>query len=62
MRLQYVDYSKNYQCQQQNEIQSAYFGHKSFSLFTACAYFRLIDHNEMKSLPITVTTEASDKS
>ena len=38
------------------------FGHKSFSLFTACAYFRSIADNEVKSLPITVTTEASDKS
>ena len=42
-------------------MQSAYFGHKSFILFTACTYFRSIDDNEVKSLPITVTTEPSDK-
>ena len=57
----HVDYNKNSQCQQQNEIQSAFFGHKSFSLFTAYVYLRSIDDNEVKSLPITITTEASDK-
>ena len=60
--LIHADYSENYQCQQQNEIQRAYFEHKSFSLFTARAYFRSIDDNEVKSLPITVTTETSGKS
>ena len=44
-----------------NEIQSAHFGHKSFSLLTACAYFRSIDDNEVKPLPIAITMEASDK-
>ena len=61
-KLILVDYSENYQYQMQNEIQSAYFGHKSVSLFTACAYFRSIDDNEVKSLPITITTEGCDKS
>ena len=60
--LIHADYSGNYQCQQQNEIQRAYFEHKSFSLFTARAYFRSIDDNEVKSLPITITTETSGKS
>jgi len=30
----HLDYSENYKCKQQNEIQSAYFGNKGFSLFT----------------------------
>ena len=60
--LIHADYSENYQCQQQNEIQRAYFEHKSFSLFTARAYFRSTDNNEVKSLPITITTETSGKS
>ena len=34
-----VDYSKKYVNQEQQEIQSAYFGHECFSIFTACCYF-----------------------
>ena len=58
----YVDFSENYKSQQQNEIQSAYFGHSTFSLFTACVYYRNTDDGEVKKIPMTVTTEASDKS
>ena len=46
--------------QQQNEIQSAYFGNKSFSLFTTCSYYRSTD-GEIEKIPITVTSEESDK-
>ena len=52
----HVHYNKNYQYQQQNEIQSVYFGHNSF-----CAYFRSLDDNEVKSLLVTITMEASEK-
>ena len=58
--LIHLDYSENYKCKHQNEIQSAYFGNKSFSLFTACTYY-CKDANIQK-LPITVTTEENDKS
>ena len=34
-----VDFSKNYQNKQRHEIQSAYFGHEDFTLFTAACYF-----------------------
>ena len=30
-----VDFSKNYENKQKHEIQSAYFGHEAFTLFTA---------------------------
>ena len=60
--LIHIDYSEDYQCQQQIKIQNAYFGHKSFSLFTACGYFRSTDDNEVRFLPITIATEASEKS
>ena len=60
--LIHVDYCENYQCQQQNEIQSAYFGHKSVSLLTERACFRSINYNEVKSFLIDVTTEAFDRS
>ena len=35
-----LDYSENYSNIQQGKIQSAYFGHDSFSIFTACCYLR----------------------
>ena len=36
--LVHVDFAENYRNDQQNEIQSAYFGHQSFSFFTSCYY------------------------
>ena len=60
--LIHLDYSENYKSQDQNEIQSAYFGHPSFSLFTACPYYRCSETKEIKTMPTTITSEASDKS
>ena len=57
----HVDYSKNYKDKEQNEIQSAYFGHNSFSIFTACCYTRGIDGTPLNE-NITVTSEATDHS
>ena len=54
--LIHIDYSENYKSKHQNEIQRAYFGNKSFSLFIACTYY------QNGKLPITITTEESDKS
>lgn len=55
-----MDYSENYANQDQNQIQSAYFGQNCFSIFTACCYLSvdgiLVNEN------ITVTSEASDHS
>ena len=51
-----LDYSENYKSKHQNEIQSAFFGNKSVSLFTAYTYY------QNGKLPITITTEESDKS
>ena len=56
----HLDYSENYKCKQQNEIQSAYFGNKGFSLFTACAYHS--KDGKLSKMSITVTTEENDKS
>ena len=36
----YVDFAESYRNDQQNEIQNAYFGNQSFSLFTSCCYFK----------------------
>ena len=53
--LIHLDYRENYKSKHQSKIQSAYFGNKSFSLFTACTYY------QNGKLPITITTEESDK-
>ena len=39
-----VDFSRNYENKQLHEIQSAYFGHKCFTIFTAACYI----HKEVK--------------
>ena len=36
-----VYYSENYTNKDQGQLQSAYFGQKSFSLFTACCYLKV---------------------
>ena len=54
--LIHLGYSENYKSKHQNEIQSAYFSNKSFSIFTACMYY------QNSKLPITITSEESDKS
>ena len=59
--LIHVDYSENYNNKQQWEIQSAYFGHASFSIFTACCYFK-DESNAINKEAITVTSETSDHS
>ena len=35
-----VDFSRNYDNKQANEIQSAYFGHDTFTLYTVCCYWK----------------------
>ena len=38
--LLHVDYAESYENKQQDECKSAYFGHTTFSLFTAAVYIR----------------------
>ena len=59
--LIHVDYSENYNNKQQWEIQSAYFEHASFSIFTACCYFK-DESNAINKEAITVISETSDHS
>ena len=49
--LIHFDYTKNYKSKHRNEIQSAYFGNKSFRFFTGCTYY------QNGQLSITITTE-----
>ena len=57
----HVDYSENYKDKEQEEIQSAYLGHNSFSIFTACCYTRGIDGTLLNE-NFTFTSEATDHS
>ena len=59
--LIYIDYSESYKNKQQDEIQSAYFGLSTFSLFTACVY-HLDSIGDLVKRPITVVSESSDYS
>ena len=58
---QNVDHSETYNNKQQWEIQSAYFGHASFSIFTAHCYFK-DESNAISKEAITVTSETFDHS
>ena len=57
-----VDYSESYCNKQQGEIQSAYFGHTNFSIFTVCGYFRKETSSDLTKVPITIVSEAKDQS
>ena len=58
--LLHVDFSESYKNANQDEIQSAYFGQSSFSIFTACAYRST--NGEIRTIPITVPTESNEHS
>ena len=55
-----VDYSESYANQEQGQIQSAYFGQQTFSIFTACCYLRF--DGQIINENVTITSEASDHS
>ena len=57
----HVDYSQNYKDQEQDKIQSAYFGHNSFSIFMACCYTPGIDGTLLNE-NFTVTSETTHHS
>ena len=57
--LIHLDYSESYENKQQREIQSAYFGHTTFSIFTACFYFLDVD-NRVTCKSIAITSELPD--
>ena len=57
--LVHVDFAGNYRNDQQHEIQSAYFGHESLSLFTSCCYYK-DEENNLQQKSIVVVTENSD--
>ena len=58
--LLHVDYSENYSNIQQGEMRCAYFGHDSFSIFTACCY--LCKECDLINENISIISEAKDHS
>ena len=57
--LVHVDFAESYRNDQQNEIQSSYFGDQSFSLFTSRCYFEGVT-TEIRNKSVVVLTENSD--
>ena len=58
--LLHVDFSESYKNGNQDEIQGAYFGQSSFSIFTACAY--TCTNRKIRIIPITATTVSNEHS
>ena len=58
--LVHVDYAESYENKQQDECQSAYFGHTQFSIFTAAAYIRY--QGELVKESVVIVSEAKDHS
>ena len=54
-----LEFRRHYGNLKQNEIQSPYFGNDSFSLFTACLFFK--KHDKTKNVHVRITTEGPDK-
>ena len=58
--LVHVDYAESYKNSQQNEIQSAYFGNSTFSIFTACCYTKPYGDDKMKKDSVVVISESKE--
>ena len=62
--LVHVNYAESYKNSQQDEIQSAYFGNNTFSIFTACCYTKSIGTEDaedgMKKDSFVVVSESND--
>ena len=54
-----LKFSRHYGNLKQNEIQSPYFGNESFSLFTACLFFK--NQDKTKNVHVRITTKDPDK-
>ena len=58
--LVHVDYAESYKNSQQNEIQSAYFGNSTFSIFTACCYRKSLDNGGLKKDSTVVVSNSKE--
>ena len=53
-----IDFPESYKNEQQDVIQSAYFGNQCFSIFTACCYFNV--QGKIKNDNVVVVTKRSE--
>ena len=53
-----IDFPESYKNDQQDAIQSAYFGNQSFSIIVTCCYFNI--DGKIKSSNVIVVTERLD--
>ena len=60
--LIHVDCSESYSSVQQDEIQSAYFGHQNFSIFTSCSSYRQKELADLATVPVNVINKSSEHS
>ncbi|KAJ8018751.1 hypothetical protein HOLleu_43072 [Holothuria leucospilota] len=57
-----VDFSENYENQQQKEIHSAYFGHEAYAVYTACIWYILPECKKVTSASFAFVTDSTDHS
>ena len=55
-----LNFSKYYSNRKQNEIQSPFFGNNSFSLFTACVFYK--NQGKTENAPVKIATGGPNKS
>ena len=58
----HIEFAESYQNMQQKEIQNAYFGHNTFSIFTACCYVRNTKLKTLDKRSVTIVTKKVDHS
>ena len=58
--LLHVDFAKSYKNDQQDTIQSAYYGNQCFRIFTACFYAKSPNNNDVRNDIVVVITGSSD--
>ena len=56
-----LDFAENYSCCEQNEIQSAYWGYKQITVFTAVAWYKEHDDSKIQSYALITDYLSHDK-
>ena len=56
----HVDFAESYKNDQQDAIQSTYFGNQCLRIFTACCYAKNPNNNNVRNNNVIVVTESSD--
>ena len=56
----HVEFAESYKNDQQDAMQSAYFGNQCFRIFTECCYAKSPNNNDVRNDNVIVVTENSD--